>query len=176
MHGVGTDLAIPQNDGLSGGLLFQLLQCRLNGFLRSENAALTLVGLASPDESPGKQAVFFPAGNNMNVKVHYPLTDPVIDGDKGTIGFQAQFKSAGQNLGLGEEWLNEMVRQVKKGFIVLPGNYQDMTSEQGLMIEESESIFILKNNEAFDLAPHDPAKSAFRFYPLRDVYIFHKRC
>ena len=97
-----------------------LSDCSLDSLLRVNCLLVILVRMARPEKA--LQTVFLPPGNNVNVQVRNALADAIVNSDERALSFQAQLDRLGQKLRILKKRFQQLFRQVRQSFVVLPGN------------------------------------------------------
>ncbi len=98
----------------------------------------------------------------MNVQMGNALADPVVDRHKGTIGFHSHFDRLRQELRILEKRFQQLFRQVRQSFVILPGNQQTMAGENGAVVQKGDGNFVFKHQTRQDITADNLTKLAGR--------------
>jgi len=147
-RGSGLDVIAKTRDGIGDG--FPELFHFFGGLVR----------LARPEETA--KAVLFAAGYDVHVQMRHALADAVVDGHEGTVGRESSLDGASQQLGSGEERMDQCGGEIRKRFGVLFGNEQGVAWEDGPVVQERKRRIIFEDDGRGHGSGNNPAEDAAR--------------
>src|SRR5580704_14160508 len=116
----------------------------LNGGLGLPHMFFTRMRLARPEEAA--QSVLFAARDNVHMQMRNALADLIIDGYERSLGFDGLFDGVRQKLYVGEEWPEQLGRQIRQRCIVRLGDQHRVANEERLVIQERNRKLVFEHN------------------------------
>jgi hypothetical protein len=89
----------------------KLCDGRSQGGLGLNDRLLVLISLPRPEEA--SEAVFMPAGDDVDMEVRHALTHPIVDRHKTPLGAKRPFDRASQQLDIPKEWRDQCGRKIR---------------------------------------------------------------
>ena len=100
----------------------------------------------------------------MHVKVRDALADDVVERHEGALGVERLDHRAGQQPGVGEQRLQQVVGQVGQRLVMLPAGSAGVAGEQGAVVEEGERSLVLEHDVGIGFPPRNRAERAVRVH------------
>src|SRR4051794_2108473 len=113
----------------------------------------------SPWPEEPAQPVLAIARDEVNMQMGDALADDVVQCDEGSLGFHRRADRAREELGIGEQRLDQLIRQVPDRLVVLAGDEQRVTREERPVVEEGEARLVLEDHVRLLIARDDRAEA-----------------
>lgn len=94
----------------------------------------------------------------MHVQMRHALTDPVVQGEEGTLRLQPVLDRARNQPRGSEHGRKQMVREFGQQFVMFLRTDETMSGKYGTVVQEDCHLFVFVDPAGIDLAPKYPAE------------------